>query len=307
MSSTLIWVSKVKLLQKLKMKNIGFIGIGLMGFPMAKNLLKSGYNLKAYNRSQDKADRLKEFGAEISVSIKDVVTNSDIIITMLTDDNAVEKVMGSDEFISNINEGATVIDMSSVNPVLTIKYSKKLKEKKIDYLDAPVSGGTIGAEEATLAIMVGGDEETFKNCYELLKKMGNPTLVGPVSSGQISKLANQIIVGVTIGAVAEAVTLCEKSGTNPNKMIEALSGGWADSKILQTHGKRMIDKDFTPKGKTTTQLKDMTNIINAGKAVETYLPISSLIKEMYKDLVADGHGNTDHSSLYNAIEKINKK
>ena len=278
-----------------------------MGFPMAKNLLKSGYNLKAYNRSQDKADRLKEFGAEISVSIKDVVTNSDIIITMLTDDNAVEKVMGSDEFISNIKEGATVIDMSSVNPVLTIKYSKKLKEKKIDYLDAPVSGGTIGAEEATLAIMVGGDEETFKNCYELLKKMGNPTLVGPVSSGQISKLANQIIVGVTIGAVAEAVTLCEKSGTNPNKMIEALSGGWADSKILQTHGKRMIDKDFTPKGKTTTQLKDMTNIVDAGKAVETHLPISSLIKEMYKDLVADGHGNTDHSSLYNAIEKINKK
>ena len=278
-----------------------------MGFPMAKNLLKFGYNLKAYNRSQDKADRLKEFGAEISVSIKDVVTNSDIIITMLTDDNAVEKVMGSDEFISNIKEGATVIDMSSVNPVLTIKYSKKLKEKKIDYLDAPVSGGTIGAEEATLAIMVGGDEETFKNCYDLLKKMGNPTLVGPVSSGQISKLANQIIVGVTIGAVAEAVTLCEKSGTNPNKMIEALSGGWADSKILQTHGKRMIDKDFTPKGKTTTQLKDMTNIINAGKAVDTHLPISSLVKEMYKDLVADGHGNTDHSSLYNAIKKINKK
>ena len=289
------------------MKSIGFIGIGLMGFPMAKNLLKSGYNLKAYNRSQDKADRLKEFGAEISLSVKDVVTNADVVITMLTDDAAVEKVMSSDEFISNIKEGATVIDMSSVNPVLTIKYSKKLKEKKINYLDAPVSGGTIGAEEATLAIMVGGDEETFKNCYELLKKMGNPTLVGPVSSGQISKLANQIIVGVTIGAVAEAITLCEKSGTNPNKMIEALSGGWADSKILQTHGKRMIDKNFTPKGKTTTQLKDMTNIVNAGKAVETHLPISSLIKEMYKDLVADGHGNTDHSSLYNAIEKINKK
>jgi 2-hydroxy-3-oxopropionate reductase len=289
------------------MKSIAFIGIGLMGFPMAKNLLKSGYNLKAYNRSQDKADRLKEFGAEISLSVKDVVTNADVVITMLTDDAAVEKVMSSDEFISNIKEGATVIDMSSVNPVLTIKYSKKLKEKKINYLDAPVSGGTIGAEEATLAIMVGGDEETFKNCYELLKKMGNPTLVGPVSSGQISKLANQIIVGVTIGAVAEAITLCEKSGTNPNKMIEALSGGWADSKILQTHGKRMIDKDFTPKGKTTTQLKDMTNIVNAGKAVETHLPISSLIKEMYKDLVADGHGNTDHSSLYNAIEKINKK
>ena len=278
-----------------------------MGFPMAKNLLKSGYNLKAFNRSQDKAERLKEFGAAISTSIKEVVTNSDIIITMLTDDTAVDKVMASEEFVENIKTNATVIDMSSVNPVLTIKYSKILKDKNINYLDAPVSGGTIGAEDATLAIMVGGDEETFKNCYELLKKMGNPTLVGPVSSGQISKLANQIIVGVTIGAVAEAVTLCEKSGTNPSKMIEALSGGWADSKILQTHGKRMINKDFSPKGKTTTQLKDMTNIINAGKAVQTHLPISSLIKEMYKDLVADGHGNTDHSSLYNAIEKINKK
>ena len=289
------------------MKNIGFIGIGLMGFPMAKNLLKSGYNLKAYNRSQDKADRLKEFGAEISTSIKGVVTNSDVVIAMLTDDAAVEKVMGSDEFISNIEEGATVIDMSSVNPVITKKYADILKENNINYLDAPVSGGTIGAEEASLAIMVGGDEKTFKECYDLLKILGNPTLVGPVTSGQISKLANQIIVGVTIGAVAEAVTLCEKSGTNPSKMIEALSGGWADSKILQTHGKRMISKDFSPKGKTTTQLKDMTNIINAGKAVETHLPISSLIKEMYKDLVADGHGNTDHSSLYNAIEKINKK
>jgi len=286
---------------------IGFIGIGLMGFPMAKNLLKSGYKLKAFNRSQDKAERLKEFGAELSTSIKDAVASSDVIITMLTDDIAVEKVIGSDEFIKNIKPNATVIDMSSINPVLSKKCAKLLKEKKINYLDAPVSGGTLGAEDASLAIMVGGEEKIFNECFDLLKKLGNPTLVGPVSSGQISKLANQIIVGVTIGAVAEAITLCEKSGTNPNKMIEALSGGWADSKILQTHGKRMIDKDFTPKGKTTTQLKDMTNIINAGKAAETHLPISNLIKEMYKDLVADGHGNTDHSSLYNAIEKINKK
>ncbi len=286
---------------------IGFIGIGLMGFPMAKNLLKSGYKLKAFNRSQDKAERLKEFGAEVSTSIKDAVTSSDVIITMLTDDAAVEKVIGSDEFIKNIKPNTTVIDMSSINPVLSKKCAKLLKEKKINYLDAPVSGGTIGAEEASLAIMVGGDEKTFKECFDLLKILGNPTLVGPVSSGQISKLANQIIVGVTIGAVAEAVIICEKSGTNPSKMIEALSGGWADSKILQTHGKRMINKDFSPKGKTTTQLKDMTNIINAGKAVETHLPISSLIKEMYKELVADGYGNTDHSSLYNAIEKINKK
>ena len=289
------------------MKTIGFIGIGLMGFHIAENLLMSDYKLKVFNRSHDKAERLKEFGAVISTSVKDVVTNSDVIITMLTDDAAVEKVMGDEEFINNISANATVIDMSSVNPVLTKKFAEILKEKNINYLDAPVSGGTLGAEEATLAIMVGGEEKIFNDCFDILKKLGNPTLVGPVSSGQISKLANQIIVGVTIGAVAEAVTLCEKSGTDPSKMIEALSGGWADSKILQTHGKRMIHKDFSPKGKTTTQLKDMRNIINAGKAADLHLPISSLIKEMYINLVEDGHGNTDHSSLYNEIEKINKK
>ena len=289
------------------MKNIGFIGIGLMGFPMAKNLLKAGYKLKVFNRSKDKAEGLKKFGAHISRSIQDAVNNSDIIITMLTDDAAVEKVMGSDEFMKNIKSKATVIDMSSINPIISKKYSEILKKKNINYLDAPVSGGTIGAEEASLAIMVGGEESIFNECFDLLKILGNPTLVGPISSGQISKLANQIIVGVTIGAVAEAVTLCEKSGTNPSKMIKALSGGWADSKILQTHGKRMISKDFSPKGKTSTQLKDMTNIINAGKAAELHLPISSLIKEMYKNLVKDGHGNTDHSSLYNEINKLNKK
>ena len=289
------------------MKNIGFIGIGLMGFPMAKNLLKAGYKLKVFNRSQDKAERLKEFGAYISTSIHDAVNNADIIITMLTDDVAVEKVMSSDEFIKNIKSKATVIDMSSINPIISKKYAEILEKKNINYLDAPVSGGTIGAEEASLAIMVGGEESIFSQCFDLLKVLGNPTLVGPVSSGQISKLANQIIVGVTIGAVAEAVTLCEKSGTNPSKMIKALSGGWADSKILQTHGKRMINKDFSPKGKTSTQFKDMTNIINAGKAAELHLPISSLIKEMYKNLVKDGHGNADHSSLYNEINKLNKK
>ncbi len=172
------------------MKSIGFIGIGLMGFPMAKNLLKSGYNLKAYNRSHDKADRLKEFGAKISTSIKSVVTNSDIVIAMLTDDAAVEKVMGSDEFISNIKESATVIDMSSVNPVITKKYAESLKEKNINYLGAPVSGGTIGAEEASLAIMVGDNEKTFKE-YEYQrnrvvgdKKIAEPTLQLPTEKDQ---------------------------------------------------------------------------------------------------------------------------
>ena len=289
------------------MKKIGFIGIGLMGLPMAKNLLKAGYNLKAFNRSQKKAEALKEFGAEIATSIDDVVSNSDVVITMLTDDTAINEVMDSSNFLENLKSSATVIDMSSVKPTTATKYGNNLKSKNIKYLDAPVSGGTIGAEEASLAIMVGGEQDVFNEALDVLKAMGNPTLVGPVGSGQVSKLANQIIVGLTIGAVAEAITLCEKAVANSNKMIKALSGGCADSKILQTHGKRMIDKDFTPKGRTSVHLKDMNNILECANSHNTHLPISNLVKEMYKSLVGNGHGETDHSSLYKEIERINKK
>ena len=278
-----------------------------MGLPMAKNLLKAGYSLKAFNRSQKKAEALKEFGAEIATSIDDVVSNSDVVITMLTDDMAINEVMDSSNFLENLKSNTTVIDMSSVKPTTATKYGNNLKSKNIKYLDAPVSGGTIGAEEASLAIMVGGEQDVFNEALNVLKAMGNPTLVGPVGSGQVSKLANQIIVGLTIGAVAEAITLCEKAGANPNKMIKALSGGWADSKILQTHGKRMIDKDFTPKGRTSVHLKDMNNILECANSHNTHLPISNLVKEMYKSLVENGHGETDHSSLYKEIERINKK
>ena len=286
---------------------ISFIGIGLMGLPMAKNILKAGYSLKVFNRTQNKAEPLKEFGAEIVSSIDDVVKESDIVITMLTDDGAINDVMESSNFLENLKSSATVIDMSSVKPTTATKYGNNLKSKNIKYLDAPVSGGTIGAEEASLAIMVGGEQDVFNEALDVLKAMGNPTLVGPVGSGQVSKLANQIIVGLTIGAVAEAITLCEKAGANPNKMIKALSGGWADSKILQTHGKRMIDKDFTPKGRTSVHLKDMNNILECANSHNTHLPISNLVKEMYKSLVENGHGETDHSSLYKEIERINKK
>jgi len=289
------------------MMKIGFIGTGLMGLPMAKNLLKSGFKLKAFNRSINKAEPLKEFGAEISKTLGEVVKDSDFIITMLTDDVAIDAIMNNPDFLENFKSGSTVIDMSSIKPTTAKKYGDILKLKKINYLDAPVSGGTIGAEEGSLAIMVGGDQNVFDNSVNILKAMGNPTLVGPIGSGQVSKLANQIVVGVTIGAVAEAITLCEKAGADPIKLIKALTGGWADSKILQTHGKRMIDKDFSPKGKTSTHLKDMNNILECANSYNTHLPISNLVKEMYKTLVDNGHGNTDHSSLYNEIERINKK
>ena len=287
------------------MQNIGFIGTGLMGFPMAKNILKAGYKVKAFNRSINKAEPLKDFGAEISNSIGELVKASDVVITMLTNDDAVNEVIGSDEFLNNLKPNSTVIDMSSVKQTTAVNHGKNLKSQKINFLDAPVSGGTIGAEEASLAIMIGGEQVVFDSVKDILKSMGNPTLVGPVGCGQVSKLANQIIVGLAIGAVAEAVTLCEKAGADPNKMIKALSGGWADSKVLRTHGKRMIDKDFSPKGKTSSQLKDMNNILECANNYNTQLPISNLVKEMYKSLVENGHGETDHSSLYKEIERIN--
>jgi 2-hydroxy-3-oxopropionate reductase len=285
---------------------ISFIGTGLMGFPMAKNLLKKNLDLKIFSRTLEKSKPLEEFGGKLTNSLSEAIIGSDIIFTMLTDDDAVEKVLGNTEFLNNLKASSTVIDMSSIKPKIAIKYGKLLKEKNINFLDAPVSGGTIGAEEASLAIMVGGDKKVFDNVIDVLKIMGNPTLVGPIGSGQISKLANQIIVGVTIGAVAEAITLCEKAGVDANKFIKALSGGFADGKILQNHGKRMIKKDFSPKGKVSTHLKDMNNILECANDFSTQLPISNLIQSMFESLVKNGNSNDDHSALYKEIEMINK-
>ena len=285
---------------------ISFIGTGLMGFPMAENLLKKKLQLKIFSRTLDKAKPLEKFGGNITNSLGEAVKETDIIFTMLTDDDAVEKVLGDSQFLDNLKPSSTVIDMSSIKPKIAIKYGNLLKQKNINFLDAPVSGGTIGAEEGSLAIMVGGEQKVFDNAFEVLKIMGNPTLVGPIGSGQVSKLANQIIVGVTIGAVAEAVTLCEKAGVDANKFIKALSGGFADGKILQNHGKRMIDKDFSPKGKVSTHLKDMNNILECAGDFDTQLPISKLIQSMFKSLVESGNSNDDHSAIYKEIENINK-
>ena len=288
------------------MCSISFIGIGLMGMPMAKNILKKN-KLTVFNRTIEKAKILSKDGAIIAKSIKDAVTNADVVITMLSDDEAVLSILNSQEFTDNIKSHSTVIDMSSIKPKTAIKIHNFLKEKKINFLDAPVSGGPSGAENASLAIMVGGNESTFKKVLEILNLMGKASLVGPVGSGQIAKLANQIIVGVTIGAVAEAIHLCKRAGVDPNKFIKAIEGGLADSKILKNHGKKMIDGNYTPGGKTSTHLKDMNNILESANNVNLNLPISGLIKKMYTDLVNNGHSNKDHSSLYLHIEDINKK
>ena len=285
---------------------IGFIGIGLMGFPMAKNLLKKKLDVKVFNRTIAKGKKLRKFGAIISNSLGDVVKGRDIIITMLSDDYAVKNVLNNKDLINNLKLKSTIIDMSSTTPKTSIYYEKFFKKKKIYFLDAPVSGGTVGAEKGNLAIMVGGKKKIFDKSYKVLSILGNPTLVGTIGSGQIAKLANQIIVGVTIGAVAEAIILCEKTNVNPKNFIKALKGGFADGLILQNHGKRMIKKDFSPKGKVVTHLKDMNNILNCAKEKKIKLPISNLIKELFLSLVKNGKQNDDHSSLYKEIKRLNK-
>ena len=253
-----------------------------MGYPMAQNILNAGFNLTAFNRTNKKAQGLSKNGAEVVNSIKEAVEKSEIIITMLSDDDAVLSVINNKDFLENIKKNSIVIDMSSTKPITSKKINEILKKKEIYFLDAPVSGGTSGAKNGNLAIMVGGQKEVFNKALNLLNTMGNPTLVGPIGCGQIAKLANQIIVGVTIGAVAEAIHLCKKSGADPNKFIKAVEGGFADSKILKNHGKKMIENNFEPGGKTSTHLKDMNNILESAENFNFKLPISKLIREMYQ-------------------------
>ena len=240
-------------------------------------------------------------------SLEESIEDSEIVITMLPDDIVVKKVIDKILEKKLLKNNSIIIDMSSTKYESAKLFYNSLKNSNIHFSDAPVSGGPEGAKSATLAIMAGGDVDTFKEIQSILNFMGNSTLVGPAGSGQVAKLCNQIIVGVTIGAVAEAIILCEKVGANPENFIKAVAGGFADSKILQNHGSRMIKKDFAPRGKSITHLKDMDNILKCAKDVNVSLPISKLIQTMYQNIVDRGNGNDDHSSLYKEILEQNKK
>ena len=288
--------------------NIAFIGTGLMGLPMIKNLSKSDYKINAFNRTLSKMNELNNINnITICSSLDAAIENSTIVISSLPDDEAVEEIINEIINKNLLKEGSVFVDTSSTKFESAKKFYKDLKDKNINFIDAPISGGPEGAKSASLAIMAGGDAEIFDRIKDILKTMGNPTLVGPAGSGQVAKLCNQIIVGVTIGAVAEAVILCEKVGANPENFIKAVAGGFADSKILQNHGSRMIEKDFAPRGKSITHLKDMNNILKCAEDVNVNLPISKLIQDMYQNLVDRGLGNDDHSVLYKEIIERNKK
>jgi 2-hydroxy-3-oxopropionate reductase len=278
---------------------IAFLGTGLMGAPMVRNLLKAGFAVTAWNRSPDKAEALVGDGARFAADIADAVSDADIIITMVSDGNAVRALLDDVGVAKSAKKGAVVVDMSSIKPAEARSHAELLAAHGLGAIDAPVSGGTKGATDGTLAIMAGGTEADFAVVEAALSAMGRPVLVGPSGSGQLAKLANQGIVATTIGIVAEAMLLMKTAGADMNRFRDALKGGFADSIILQQHGKRMADENFVPGGRSVLQLKDLNNLLAEAGELGLSLPLSELQRERFKHFVDDmDGGELDHAGLF---------
>jgi 2-hydroxy-3-oxopropionate reductase len=284
------------------------LGIGLMGEPMAKNLLKAGFPLTAWNRTRAKAERLSPDGARVANSAAEAAAGADVVITMLENGAVVEDVLFAQGVAAAMRRGALVIDMSSIKPREARDHAARLAALGVRHIDAPVSGGTLGAAAATLAIMAGGDTADFDAALPVFKALGSAVRVGPHGAGQLSKLANQMIVGITIGAVAEALQLAEAGGADPALVREAIRGGFAGSKILEVHGERMLKGDFAARATATVQLKDMNNALDAAAGANDYqLPITTLVRDMYASLCENGGAGVDHSGLFLEVGRINGK
>jgi 2-hydroxy-3-oxopropionate reductase len=286
-------------------KTVGFIGTGLMGLSMAKNILAKKFKLNVWNRTPGKTQELKKKGAKVFDDIKDLVQNSKVIVSMLANDDVCKAVLIK-KIQPYLKKGQIVIDMSSTTQNTALEIGKALKKKKIFFLDAPVSGGTIGAENGTLAIMVGGDKKIFNVVMPLFKSMGTAIYVGKTGCGQVAKLANQTIVGISIGAVSEALILAEAAGADPKAVREIMLQGFAGGPILKNHGLRILTKNFKPGGKASTQLKDMNNIISTAKKYKLNLPIAKKVQELYAKTVKSGRANLDHSALYLFIKALSR-
>jgi len=278
---------------------IGFIGLGIMGKPMARNLVGAGYRVIALNRSRGPVDELVALGATTAATPRDVAAQSDVVITMLPDSPDVESVaLGDDGIVAGIRTGALWIDMSTIAPATTKRVAEQLAARGATSLDAPVSGGEKGAIDATLSIMVGGSDTAFERAKPIFEALGkNIVHVGELGAGQVTKACNQIVVGVTIEAVAEALALAQASGVDPVKVRAALLGGFAQSKILEVHGQRMIDRAFTPGFKSKLHRKDMNIAANAGDERGLDLGAAKLVRERFDVLIARGEGELDHSAL----------
>lgn len=284
---------------------VAFLGIGLMGSRQARRLLEAGYSLVVWNRSREKAEALAAYGARVADTAAEAAQGASTIILMLESGAIVTDVLFTHGVADALSPSSVVVDMSSIKPGEAQDHAHRLAERGVYHIDAPVSGGTVGAEQGTLAIMAGGDTQVFSRVEPILKVMGRPVHVGPHGAGQLAKLANQIIVGVTIGAVAEALLLAQRGGADPAKVREALRGGFAESRILELHGQRMVARDFVTKGRSVTHLKDLDNALDAaGRLDLDAIPYTALTAGLFRSLIANT-GDLDHSGLLVELERRN--
>lgn len=274
-----------------------------MGLPMAGRLIKAGYPLVAWNRTREKALPLEPLGAEVASTLDEAVKSADMVITMLEAGPVVKSVVQSMSPV--LREGTLLIDMSSTKQSEAREIRQMLEPRRVAFLDAPVSGGVVGAEAGTLAIMVGGTEKDFQRARPVFEVMGRPTLVGPTGSGQIAKLCNQLIVGGTVAIVAEAMLLAQAGGADPEAMRRAIRGGFAESRILELHGQRMLDRNFKPGGQIKSQAKDHANIMAAAQDAHLQLPLTALVSDLFSGLLTD-HAEADQAAALLALEKLNE-
>ena len=285
---------------------IGFIGVGIMGLPMAKNLIKAGYPLIAYALSEQSISKITVEGAERGESCDHVAKNCDIIITMLPNSPDVENaILGEQGILKGACEGQILIDMSSIAPLSSQSLARELEKKGIDMLDAPVSGGQEKAQSGNLAIMVGGKEEIFNYCKPVLKVMGKPILVGDIGAGGIAKLVNQAIVAVNIAIVAEALFLGKKAGVDPERIFSAIREGLAGSQCFNDKAPRMFSGNYDPGFRIHLHIKDLANILQTSQELHNAMPLTAHVMEMMQTLMADGHKELDHAGLALFYEKIN--
>ena len=285
---------------------IGFIGLGIMGKPMAGHLIDAGYELVVHNRNRDAVDELVGRGATEAHSGKEVAEQSDIVLTMLPDSPDVESVaLGEGGIIEGVHEGLIFVDMSTIAPSVTTQVGEVLSEKGVQSLDAPVSGGDIGAQNATLSIMVGGDADTFNTVKPLFDIMGQSAILcGPLGAGQTVKACNQILVAVTIAGVSEALTMGTKAGVDPIKIVQVLSGGLARCGVLENRGERMVNGDFDPGFRIRLHYKDLNIIQKTSNDFDVPLPVTSEVFELFKTAMVKGRGELDHSGLLTVIEDM---
>ena len=287
------------------MTKVAFLGTGLMGAPMAANLAKAGHTVTAWNRTYAKTGAVVQAGGTAAATPADAAAGADVVFTMLSDGQAVTETLFGQGVADALAAGALVIDTSSITPEAARDHAARLAELGIGHLDAPVSGGPSGAESATLAIMVGGEARDFERGKPLLDALGRATHVGLPGAGQMAKLANQVIVALAIGAVAEGLLLAQQGGADPEKVREAMLGGFADSKILQIHGQRMLTRTFVPGGAASIHLKDLNTILATAESHGLRLPLSEEVAKLFRSLVNNGGGGMDHSGILLELERLN--